>query len=222
MFLTLCLQQRRLDPSHAAVWQPVRQVSYQLGCSCHWIYSQPPWYVFANNRGCWFEALDFFSLLCSQSRTFCPQNSVSPLLSNNLHFTLLRVYIYPGRSNLWSVCSLFYVTPKTKKTSHKETNNNRKKGISRSGLNLWPFKCLQTFSKASRLPFSCGELPFWKPILDGSSLWGLPCFCWCLSFEVILCFIIRFATAGKRVPGNIQSVRIPSYTFYGLQLFLLL
>lgn len=30
-------------------------------------------------------------------------------------------------------------------------------------------------------------------------------------------FIIRFATAGKRVPDNVQSVRIPPSTFYHLQ-----
>lgn len=106
---------------------------------------------------------------------------------------------------------------KTRKASPKET---KKRSISLKAI-PWFFKCFQTFSKASRLLLTCGELPFWKHVLHGSSPWGLPCFCWCLSFEVIVCFIIRFATAGKRVPGNVQSVRIPSYPFYRLQFSLL-
>lgn len=32
-----------------------------------------------------------------------------------------------------------------------------------------------------------------------------------------MCFIIKFATAGNRVPNNVQSVRISSYAFYNLQ-----
>lgn len=109
VFLTLCLQQRGLDWSHAAVWQPVRRVSYQLGCSCHWVYSQPPWNVFANNRGCCFAALHFFFSPQPVKNVLSLEFLLSPLflLSNHLHFIILRIYAYRGHPLPFLISEVF-------------------------------------------------------------------------------------------------------------------
>ena len=65
-----------------------------------------------------------------------------------------------------------------RKTSPKET---KKKTISLKAI-PWSFKCFQTFPKASRLLLTCGELPFWKPVLHGSSPMGAALFL--LMFEL--------------------------------------